>query len=115
MVSDSVAQVLLYLLVGWFVLVFSAVEWFGWSLAVAMVGAFGVPTVVIIVFLGCRFIPRIGEADRIAYQRLVLLVGGSRARADRLLASSRRHHPFKSHRWHLEHCIRDVERDRGVY
>ncbi len=89
------------------------IEW-GWLLWLAAIVGLRLPVIAAIALSGNLPQIRSGEANRIAYQRLVLLTGDNRDRANRLLASSRRHHPFKSRRWHVEHCIRDIHRDRGV-
>jgi outer membrane biosynthesis protein TonB len=44
--------------------------------------------------------------------KLVKLLNGDRAAADRLLQSARLRHPDRSEQWIVEKCIHDLERDR---
>ena len=50
--------------------------------------------------------------DRSLDRQLLMLLGGDKKAALRLLRNARKHHPNKSYLWYHEKVIRDLERDR---
>ena len=52
------------------------------------------------------------QLDRSLDQQLLILLGGDKKAALRLLRNARKHHPNRSYRWYHEKVIRDLERDR---
>ncbi|MFB2923424.1 tetratricopeptide repeat protein [Aerosakkonema funiforme] len=58
--------------------------------------------------------PRVKVSNELQ-NKLLTLVGGNWATAERLVEQERRKNPGKSENWYWEKVIYDLERDRGVY
>jgi hypothetical protein len=52
------------------------------------------------------------KLDRSLDRQLLMMLGGDKKAALRLLRNVRKHHPGKSYLWYYEKVIRDLERDR---
>ena len=52
------------------------------------------------------------KLDRSLDRQLLILLGGDKKAALRLLRSVRKNHPGKSYLWYHEKVIRDLEKDR---
>lgn len=52
------------------------------------------------------------EIDRSLERELLMLLGGDKQAALRLLRNARKNHPDRSYLWYHERVIQDLERDR---